>query len=301
MLGAEAPLARSGSHTSLRFVNGELVSPNDSLWSVARMRAEMLQAQLAAAIAAARSTAAIDMLAKALWSSHASGLVTDDEASALSEAIEGRRAGMWKPRDAGAISSGPRTKFPDRVSSQFATKSQTLFARARMQRPPERAAAIARRRQLAASGPMPPALAAHFTTGELAALRIVADEVREKGMCDRTYGEIAARAGVCRRTAQNGIRRAGRLGLVNIEERPRPGRKHLANVVRIISPEWRAWIDRRPARSERIGGKTLVTTDSRIQEGSRNREREGQARAPGRLEQAASWRVAGSAGFSARR
>jgi hypothetical protein len=39
------------------------------------------------------------------------------------------------------------------------------------------------------------------------------------------------------------------LGLVHIEERPRPGRKHLVSVVQMISREWRAWIDRRgPAR-----------------------------------------------------
>jgi len=100
---------------------------------------------------------------------------------------------------------------------------------------------------------MPPALAAQFTTGELAVLRIVADEVRDKGRCDRTYAEMAARAGVCRRTASNAVRRAGRLGLVNIEERPRRGKKHLANLVRVVSREWRVWIDRRrPASREHV-------------------------------------------------
>jgi hypothetical protein len=95
---------------------------------------------------------------------------------------------------------------------------------------------------------MPPALAARLTTGELAVLRIVADEVRDKGRCDGTYAELAARAGVGRTTARNAGRTAARLGLVHIEERPRPGRKHLANVVQIFSREWRAWIDRRTAR-----------------------------------------------------
>jgi hypothetical protein len=51
-------------------------------------------------------------------------------------------------------------------------------------------------------------LACKFTVGELAALRIVADEVREKGNCDRTLGEIAARAGIGRTTAQNAMRLA---------------------------------------------------------------------------------------------
>src|SRR3954454_3368543 len=46
------------------------------------------------------------------------------------------------------------------------------------QRAPVRAVAIARRRHLAASGPMPPALACRFTVSELAVLKIVGDEVR---------------------------------------------------------------------------------------------------------------------------
>jgi hypothetical protein len=40
------------------------------------------------------------------------------------------------------------------------------------------------------------------------------------------------------------VRRAGRLGLVNIDERRRRGRKHLANLVRVVSRERRTWIDR---------------------------------------------------------
>ena len=47
---------------------------------------------------------------------------------------------------------------------------------------------------LAASGPMPPALAAHFTVGQLAVLRIVGDEVRANGSCALTLAEIGARA-----------------------------------------------------------------------------------------------------------
>jgi len=36
---------------------------------------------------------------------------------------------------------------------------------------------------LAASGPLPPQLASHFTTGELTVLRIVGDEVKAHGVC----------------------------------------------------------------------------------------------------------------------
>jgi hypothetical protein len=80
---------------------------------------------------------------------------------------------------------------------------------------------------------------------ELAVLRVVADEVRDRTGCFLTYDELAARAGVCRNLARRAIRRAAALGLLHRQERPRPGRKHLANVVTIVSKEWRAWIDRR--------------------------------------------------------
>jgi len=38
-----------------------------------------------------------------------------------------------------------------------------------------------------------------FTTGELAVLKIVTDEVRDRGQCARPVDAIAARAGICGR------------------------------------------------------------------------------------------------------
>src|SRR4051812_212136 len=136
----------------------------------------------------------------------------------------------------------------------------------RLQRAPQRPVAIARRRHLAASGPMPPALACKFTVSELAVLRIVGDEVRLHGCCDRCVDEIAARAGVCRRMVQNAIREAARLGLLTIEERRREGRRNLPNVTRIVSKEWRSWLARggrssRPSAAPLIGCKKIHPTD----------------------------------------
>ena len=111
---------------------------------------------------------------------------------------------------------------------------------------------------------MPPQLAASFTTAELAVLRIIGDEVREHGQCARTLGEIAARAGVSRTTAQNALRRAARLGFVVIEGRRRPGNRSLPNLIRIISREWLAWLEHGRCRSRRRdqggGFKNLNTT-----------------------------------------
>jgi len=79
-------------------------------------------------------------------------------------------------------------------------------------------------------------------------LRIVGDEIHSKGTCDRSLNEIAARAGVCRKLAQLTLRLAARDGLVTIERRPRPGRKNLSNIVRIISQAWLTWLRHRNHR-----------------------------------------------------
>ena len=89
---------------------------------------------------------------------------------------------------------------------------------------------------------MPPAVAAKFTVGELAVLRIVGGEVRQHGPCDPCVDKIAARAGVCRRLTQNALRLAAQLGLLTVEERRRQGQRNLPNILRIVSREWLSWL-----------------------------------------------------------
>jgi DNA-binding CsgD family transcriptional regulator len=107
----------------------------------------------------------------------------------------------------------------------------------------DRARSRERRCRLAYSGPMPAHLAQSFTPAEVAVLRIIADEHRDRSGCDRSVDEIAARAGVCRRTVQNALRHAERLGLVSITERRVVDRRNLPNIVRVVSREWLAWIE----------------------------------------------------------
>ncbi len=177
------------------------------------------------------SLARCDAIARDVWRAYGAGALADDQAEGISAALEARRKSLRG--GSGQPAAGPQkpvwaltTRFPPR----------------RVQRSPDRRKSLERRRRLAASGPMPPALAAKFTQGELAALKIVADEVRAHGVCDRSYDEIAARSGCCRSLARRAIRLAGRMGLLTIEVRPRPGQKHQTNVVRVTSPEWRAWL-----------------------------------------------------------
>ena len=203
----------------------------------------MTALDLLTAIGGTKSLSTLDGFARAIWADWGAGRLTDEQASALAETLEGRK------REVRGI---------DTVASRVPQVAEVARKQGRLShfppkrkaaRPPDRRASIERRRTLAASGPMPPQLASQFTTGELAALRIVADAVRDRGACILTLGEIAARAGVCVTTARNALRTAAREGLVTIEERRRDKRPNLANVVRVISREWKLWIERGPKRT----------------------------------------------------
>src|SRR5215210_818816 len=206
--------------------------------------------QMADAIDGARTLTRLDDLSRSIWQGLTAGAVADDDAQALAERLHACRAvlrGDLKP--VGLPPSRP-----------------SIFPPRRLQKAPKRPVAIARRRHLAASGPMPPALACKFTVSELAVLRIIGDELRQHGLCDRCIDEIAARAGVCRRMVQNAIREAARLGLLTIEERRRDGRRNLPNVIRILSKEWMSWLSRGgrsspPPAELPIGCKKMHPTD----------------------------------------
>jgi hypothetical protein len=194
---------------------------------------------MVAAIDAARTLTRLDGLSTDIWTAWGAGAVGDDAAQILAVQLEARRKALRGDVVPVGIPPGRPSIFPPK----------------RLQRAPMRPAAIAKRRQLAASGPMPPTLACKFTTSELAVLRIVGDAVRESGCCTLCVDAIAARAGVCRRTAQNAIRTAAGLGLLTVQERRRQGQKNLPNVLRVVSREWLAWL--------RIGCKKMRPTANR--------------------------------------
>ena len=187
-----------------------------------------------------------------VWTAWSAGLLDDSQAQGLAAVIQSRKGGI---SPIGAVAnSAPRT---------------FLRARPRLrQRSPDRIRSIERRRRLAASGPMPPALAAHFTQGQMAVLRIVADEIRRHGSCSVYLDALAARAGVCRTTAQNAIRQARALHLITVQERRRRGQASLTNIITIISPEWRSWL-------RLTGFKKLSTTDNQDLESGLSRQRGG--------------------------
>jgi hypothetical protein len=197
--------------------------------------------QLRASIERAPTVSALDQAVKALWSSYGGKAITDAESEALQALADARRLTLQAPRPA-PLAGVARSIFPPR----------------RYQRSPNRPRSIARRRRLAASGPMPPALASRFTTGQLAVFKIVADEVRAHGACNLTLGAIAARAGVCRSLAQDAIRQAERECLLTVHRERPTGQRNRPNRVRIIARDWLAWLARGPGRGG--GSKETVPT-----------------------------------------
>ncbi|MCJ2098007.1 helix-turn-helix domain-containing protein [Methylobacterium sp. E-046] len=182
--------------------------------------------------------AALPAITAALWRAYGEGKVTETEAAALSGLIETRRVPVM----------GNPISAPDRVGSP----RRAVGSR------PRTDASMERRRRWAASGRLPPGLAARFTLAEQAVLALVAAETARRKDCRLSIENMAAVAGVCRSTVKNAIREARQLGLVTVEERQITGFRNDTNVLRIISAEWLAWI-----RLARKGGGGLPPPSQR--------------------------------------
>ena len=198
----------------------------------------MTPLDLLTAIGGTKSLATLDGFARTVWQRWGAKEVTDEQAQSFAEAIEARK------REVRGVDTVAQ-RAPHVAAQAKGQGRLSHFPPKRKAAPsPDRRASIERRRTLAASGPMPPQLASQFTTGELAVLRLVADEARAKRHCTLTLGELAARAGVGITTARNAIHEAAGNGYLTIEERRRDKRPNLSNVVRVVSREWLIWIER---------------------------------------------------------
>ena len=91
------------------------------------------------------------------------------------------------------------------------------------QRSPDRQRSDERRRRLAWSGSLPGYLAERLTIRqnmEDVTQLVKSTSIFDGNFCDLSIDEIAARAGVSRKTAKRALKRANSLGLITIEERP---------------------------------------------------------------------------------
>jgi hypothetical protein len=183
----------------------------------------------------------IDM--REIWSRWGRGEVSDAEAQAAAE--RSHQGVAWR-------------------ANGTVTATVLVVSRPRHRpRSPDRERSVRRRRHLAACGGLPPALAAMLTTGEQAVLFIVAGEHRHHGFCDRSVGELAARAGVSVRLAQYALREAERRGLIRIQERPLMPCRNDTNILTVIDRAWLLWLSRGP----KSGCKTMHPTVTSLNSG----------------------------------
>ncbi|MCJ2075642.1 helix-turn-helix domain-containing protein [Methylobacterium sp. E-016] len=183
--------------------------------------------------------AALPAVASAMWKAFGEGHLSEAEAEVLSGLIEARqlsdaeRSAEQAENRAGAIRS--------RTGSRARTS-----------------ASMARRRRWAASGRLPPAIAAQFTLAEQAVLAVITVEVVKRRDCRLALDHLAALAGVSRATVRNAIRQAMVLGFVTVEERRLARFRNDTNIVCIVSREWTAWL-----RLARKGGTETLPPSSK--------------------------------------
>jgi hypothetical protein len=161
-------------------------------------------------------------LSRDLWKAYGAECLSEDEAQELAERIEAKR--------------------PKRLASE-PTSFKPAIAKPKPQRSPDRQASIERRRRLARQSPVPPEHVHEFTVSEHAAMTILVGEVGKHGVCSLFMDAIAALAGTCRTVVRNTINKGRALGLLYREERRRRGQKSLTNLVRILRPAWRQWLN----------------------------------------------------------
>ena len=149
---------------------------------------------------------------------------------------------LWRAYAAGSVSEAQASELSDLIETRKALPASEKPAQRRVGSRPHTPASMARRRSWAASGRLPPQIASRFTLAEAAVLAVVAVEVKKRGTCVLTIGEIAGTAGVSETTVRNALREAKALGLVTIEERRRTPWMNHPNRVQVVSKEWAAWL-----------------------------------------------------------
>lgn len=162
----------------------------------------------------------LDAFVKAAYALHAAGGLDDVQAQAIAEAAHARRM-------------APAAATLGQVASRIATGSR-----------PRRPEHVGRRRTWAASGWLPPRVAAMLTPSQAAVMAVIAAKARS-GRCDLCNAALAELAGVSVSTVKSAKRAAAALGLIVLRERPISRDRNLSTVVEIAAPEWRVWIDLR--------------------------------------------------------
>ena len=161
---------------------------------------------------------------------------------------------LWRAYAAGQVSEAQASELSDLIESRRALPAAQKPIQRRLGSRPRSPASMERRRRWAASGALPPALAARFTLAETAVLAVIAAEALRHGRCTLVIEHIAALAGVARSTVKRALRAAQGLGFVRIEERRVSAWRNAPNVVRIVSRDCQAWLRLRTPKERALGG-----------------------------------------------
>jgi hypothetical protein len=208
--------------------------------------------KIAVAVGQARYRKQLEAATAHMSAASTSGIIGDEAAAALTAAIAEKDAGLaWHRAWWKKIAPPPILK---RVG--------------------DRRPRIEHRAKLAASGPMPPDLAQHFPVGQLAVLKIIADEVARSGTCRLTKKEMSDRARASETTVHSAVRSAKERGMIKVTLRPVKGRKSLPNLITITDAEWMLWIMRpkyRAIREDQIQHRADVLRDVEQRQGANRR------------------------------
>lgn len=99
--------------------------------------------------------------------------------------------------------------------------------------------------RVAAQGGVPEGFAHHFRRREASAMRIIQNEIFQRGACDLCLDAIADRAAVSRSTVKRAIVAALALGWLTREVRERKGQNHLTSVLRPTLKGEAEWLIKR--------------------------------------------------------
>lgn len=202
--------------------------------------------ELARRVACAADGVQLDSVASLLWQAHGHGHLSDPEAEDLDARIRVAR------------------KRPMGIVTALGSAAVSAVAAAKRARRRKSADARDRMRSMAFGGWLPRAMAARFTAGELAVLSVIAAEVAARGFCDLHVGTIAYRAGVSDRSVRSARHVAEQLGLLTCHQRG-TSKNGLANVIRIVSREWLAWLAKRsPAKGGKMTPPCHTSSEERL-------------------------------------
>lgn len=176
----------------------------------------------------------LDHFLSLMWRGYADGQLNDVEVQELTGGASLRRSMLLEAREKRMPPA--RTYFPQRPKSEQSRHQAASGARCPIR--------WARKRRLGDMAALPPFVRDRFTEGERAVLYIVASDCRQHGSCSSSVKEIGDRAGVGVTTVRNALRRARRLGLLTVTERPQWRAKHLPNLVKIVCQRWLAWLQK---------------------------------------------------------